>query len=217
MESYVRAAMFNDDIKKQSSHYHDCHQIIFIKKGEIEININGKVKTAKSDDIIIVSRFENHSIKVLSPIYERYILRINNNLPFDNKVFSIFTNRPQNFSNIISVAERNAEFNHILVKIVNEINLNDSLSIQLQNMLINELLIYVYRLLPKESINFDNENFNQIVKLKQEFETNYQLQYNLKELANKYNMSTSTLSHSFKKIVGISVFDYLLSCRIARM
>jgi len=215
LESYVRAAMFNDDIKKQSSHYHDCHQIIFIKKGEIEININGKVKTAKSDDIIIVSRFENHSIKVLSPIYERYILRINNNLPFDNKVFSIFTNRPQNFSNIISVAERNAEFNHILVKIVNEINLNDSLSIQLQNMLINELLIYVYRLLPKESINFDNENFNQIVKLKQEFETNYQLQYNLKELANKYNMSTSTLSHSFKKIVGISVFDYLLSCRIA--
>ena len=207
--------MFNDDIKKQSSHYHDCHQIIFIKKGEIEININGNVKTAKSGDIIIVSRFENHSIKVLSSIYERYVLRINNNLPFENKVFSIFTNRPQNFSNIISSTIKKSEFNNIFEKIVKEINLNDSLSVQIQNMLLNELLIYVYRLLPENFTDFDNESFSQIVKLKQEFETNFQLQYNLKELANKCNVSISTLSHSFKKIVGISVFDYLLSCRIA--
>ena len=42
-----------------------------------------------------------------------------------------------------------------------------------------------------------------------------QLTDGIKELAKKYNLSISSLSHQFKKITGMSVMNYLLSCRIA--
>ena len=36
-----------------------------------------------------------------------------------------------------------------------------------------------------------------------------------RSLAKKYHISSSTLSHQFKKITGVSVFEYLVSCRLA--
>ena len=62
---------------------------------------------------------------------------------------------------------------------------------------------------------FDNQGFELILKLQKEFEENYSLYYSLEDLAKQYNISVSSLSHQFKKITGMSVMDYLLSCRIA--
>lgn len=215
MSSYVKSAFYSEDIKKQSSHYHDCHQIIYIKEGKIELNINEHIKTANTGDIIIISRFENHSIKILSNIYKRYVLRISANLPNDDKVFSIFTNRPKEFNNIIFLNKNKNDIENILNRIINEYSSDNSLTEKLQNLLINELLIYISRILPYEMNDFNSKGFNLVRNLKNEFETNYYKEFRLDDLAIKYNTSVSTLTHTFKKIVGVSVYEYLLSCRMA--
>ena len=215
MNSYIKSAVYSDDIKNQSSHYHDCHQIIYIKEGSVEVDINGNIETASAGDIIIISRFENHSIKILSSTYKRYVLRVAVNLPESDSVFSIFTNRPQKFNNIISVSENSNEFKYIFERIVDEYHSHNSLSEQLQNLLLNELLIYVSRFLPYEISSYDFKGFNMILGLKSELENYYFKEFSLDDLAQKYNVSVSTLTHNFKKIVGTSIFDYLLSCRMA--
>lgn len=214
MSSFIKSAFYSNDIMKHSSHYHDCHQIIYIKTGCIEIAINGKSHSAYSGDIIIISRFENHSIKILSDDYVRYVLRLSTDLPHD-KVFSIFTNRPEKFNNIISVANQKITIENIFDKIINEFSFKSNFAEQLQNLLLNELLIYVSRVFPYELSDYNSKSFNIAISLKNEFENYYFMEFKLENLAKKYNVSVSTLTHTFKKIVGVSVFEYLLSCRMA--
>ncbi len=214
MSSYIKHAVFSNEIKKQSSHYHDCHQIIFVKNGEIEITINGCVKRAVGGDIVIISRFENHSIKIESPEYERYVLRISVNLPADDIIFSLFTNRPDNFDNIISLGNQKQSFERIFDKIVFEHSLQNAFSERIQNILITEIMIYINRALPYQLIEYNPKNVSLVSSVKSEFERNYSSEFDLKNLAKSHNVSVSTLTHTFKKIVGVSVFEYLLSCRM---
>ena len=214
MKSYIGYAAFLKEIKKQTTHYHDSHQIIFVKSGKIDITINDKTKTARGGDFVIISRFENHSIKIFTPQYERYILRINN-IPYEDRIFSLFTNRPENFTNIISTANAKENFISLLDRIIFEHSKNDKFSVRYQNLLINELMIDICRLLPEEIYDFNDTDFNYVFNLQQEFENNYSFNFSLTQLADKYNISVSTLSHNFKKIAGLSVFEYLLSCRMA--
>lgn len=214
MSSYVKHAVFSKDVKKQSSHYHDCHQIIFITKGAIEITINGRQKKAKDGEVIIISRFENHSIRIISRQYERYVLRIDTALPADDMIFSLFTNRPDSFDNIIALNGDTERFESIFKKIVFEHSLQSGFSERLENMLITELLIYINRILPYQLSGYDKKTASLVSSIKGELENNYFSEFKLGELAKSYNVSVSTLTHTFKKIVGVSVFEYLLSCRM---
>jgi len=215
MDSYIKSAFYSEDIKKQSSHYHDCHQIIYIKEGSVELDINGNTETAYDGDIIIISRFENHSIRSLNHSYKRYVLRISANLPNDDKIFSVFTNRPKEFNNIISLKQSKNDIENILNRIINEYSSENSLTKKLQNLLITELLIYISRILPYELNEYNSKGFDLVRDLKNEFENYYYQEFRLDDLAIKYNISVSTLTHTFKKIVGVSVYEYLLSCRMA--
>ena len=214
MNALITHAIFSNDIKKQSSHYHDCHQIIFIKDGEIEITINGVCKTARGGDVVIISRFENHSIKIKSPRYERYVLRISVDLPFDDMIFSLFTNRPESFNNIITLGCQKKKFENIFDKIVYEHSLQNEFSKRVENMLITEIMIYINRIFPYKINEHNPKNTTLVSNVKNEFENNYSNEFNLENLAKAQNVSVSTLTHTFKKIVGVSVFEYLLSCRM---
>ncbi len=210
MTSFVRHAVFSDDIKKQPSHFHDCHQIIFIKKGEIEIAINGALKTARSGDIVIISRFENHSIKVISKQYERYVLRIAVDLPADDVIFAVFTNRPHNFGNIISLGSHVPTFRSLFDRLVSEHSLQGDFSDRLKDTIITEILIYLNRILPFKLAGYDSL----VAAVKSELENFYPNDFKLNELAKNQGVSVSTLTHTFKKTVGVSIFDYLTSCRM---
>ena len=145
MDRIIRSAVCSSDIAKKHSHYHDCHQIIFIKNGEIEIEINRDVKRAKSGDIIIISRFENHSIKVLSETYERYVLRISTDLSDMGRAYSVLTNRPESFKNVVSSGEKFSELCFIFDRICGERNNEDDFSSQMDSLLLEQLSSYLFR------------------------------------------------------------------------
>lgn len=216
MQGLIHSVYYSNDILKTSIHHHDCHQILFITKGEAEICVNNDVHIAKSGNIIIFSRYENHSVNILSQEYERYILRIRPTGYNDyNKIYSLLSNRPKGFNNIIDINHTKDEFQALFELIIAEHNSADELSEEMMCSHINRLLIMLYRSLPKNENYFESQGFELILKLQKEFEENYSLYYALDDLAKQYNISVSTLSHQFKKITGMSVMDYLLSCRIA--
>ncbi len=51
--------------------------------------------------------------------------------------------------------------------------------------------------------------------LQHRFAEQYDDPYTLEALAKEYNVSPSSLSHRFKEVTGMSVMEYLLSCRLA--
>ena len=216
MQSVIHSAYFSNDILKKETHYHDCHQIIFIKKGSVKFTVNATVHTAGSGDILIFSRYENHSVDIESGEYERYVLRIS---PFavntENKVCSLFLNRPSGFKNVISAGSLKGDFEDIFEKIIKEKNSNNIFGDEMQKLLLSQLIIMISRINPEISASFEDEKFDMIFDLQKRFENNPKEQYTLISLAKDYHISVSALSHQFKTITGFSVFEYLYSCRIA--
>ena len=76
MRSVIQAVYHSAETFSKHPHFHDCHQIIFILKGEAAFCVNSKRLHAAAGDVAIFSRYENHSVLECSDEYERFILHI---------------------------------------------------------------------------------------------------------------------------------------------
>lgn len=211
----IDSVYFSDDVLKKATHYHDCHQILFIKKGRIAVTINDSNHIASSGDLLILGRFDNHAISVLSDEYERYILRLRPSEIKNNRESSFLTIRPQNFKNLLNTGNYFDIFVSIFELILKEMKSSDIFSEQMKESLVSELFVYICRLESILDADLENRYISTVREIQNEFDKNCKKQYTLKSLAEKYHISESTLSHNFKAIVGVSVFEYLMSSRVA--
>lgn len=213
MQSIIQEVYYADDTLLKRQHFHDCHQLILIVKGEAELCVNGNALTAKSGDAVIFSRYENHSVSVCSDEYERFVLHID---PYvvnrKNPVYSLLTDRPMDFCNIINVSSCMAEIKNLFLRILLEHNSGSKLSDEMEQLLIKQLLITVYRC---TTINFDNSYDDVVARIKRQFENEYHKHFTLAMLAKQNSLSISSLSHRFKTATGVSPMEYLQSCRMA--
>ncbi len=212
MNKALHKSQFFKDLEQKNDHYHDCHQIILITRGKVRYCVNNVSGVAKEGQILIFSRYENHSLDILSEEYERYILWLEPGYnAIQTRFNSLLFNRPKEFSNIIDVFEDFTTFITLFKRITAECQTPQILSVDLQDILINELLILIYRKFP------DIDMFNEDVYFVQKaFESDCSKQYTIKELANQLNISPSSLSHLFRKITGFTVMGYLSCCRMAK-
>ncbi len=216
MSETIRTAYYSNDPFKMSSHYHDCHQIIFVLDGKLKVTVNGASYTAKSGSIALFSRYEDHSIEVLTTQYGRYVLRINPQLNSNQcKLYSLLSNRPQGFGNVFDLSDDKAELKNLFERMVKELNSSDPFAEDMLELLLNQLLIIMYRHTPDSYFYIEEEAFELVCNLQKRFETDYSSHYTLELLAREYGVSPSSLSHQFKRITGSSVMGYLNSCRLA--
>lgn len=219
MQSLIISAGFSDSRLGKSRHYHDRNQIIFITKGEIEITISGVLHTAKSGSLILISRLEEHSIKVKSDEYHRYFVEISPNILISKdesaQLLSVLVNRPESFQHVTDAAEFKEELLYCLCRIVEEKKRNDPLSEQMLDLLLSKFFIILYRSRPELFSGTSGENAEIVLQIQKEFEEHYQNNYTLQLLSEKYHLSIYYLSHLFKKVTGYSVMDHLKNCRIA--
>lgn len=216
MNSAIHSVYFSDKKEPTKPHHHDCHQLLFIVKGNAEIEANNEKVIAMPGSIAIFNRYEKHSVSAVSEEYERYVLTIN---PLSNysehKEYALLLNRPSGFCNIIDVSGRKHKIRQLFSEIIEEAGNEDDYSEEMQHSLINQLLITICRSNPANFPSLQSQKFDMIFEIQKMFEYNYKYQYSLKELSEKYSVSPSTLTHTFKEVTGYSVFEYLYSCRMA--
>ncbi len=216
MKKLIQEAYFSDNVLKKSAHYHDCHQIILILKGQVQVCVNEAKLQAGAGNLLLFSRYENHSVTIDSTEYERYVLHLDPSAGSrENRLYSLFSNRPGGFGNLLDIAAERDAFEEIFARIVAEGQAKTPLADEMRQLLVNQLLIMIYRRIPDSLQYLDEENFELVTALQRRFERAYREQYTLEGLAKDYNISPSSLSHRFKEITGSSVMDYLLSCRLA--
>lgn len=213
MLSPVLEAYFSSNAVRHHTHYHDCHQLLFIVKGSAEIRINNTVSVADAGHLAVFSRFETHAVHVLTPEYERFVLRINPAAGNGNRLYSLLFNRPDGFCNVIDTKEEAPVFHQLFADLVAEQHAYRRLTADLQQALVHTLLIRLYRCMPLSFLAEDR--FDVVFSLQQRFENDLHSTYVLADLAREYGMSASSLSHRFKEITGTSVMGYLQSCRLA--
>lgn len=195
-------------------HFHDSHQLLFITNGEASIKIQDTTIRAVKGQIILLSRFEKHSVTPATESFCRYVLRLSPSESSDELLYILFSNRPKGFEYLIDTGDDFDIFCFLLQKLTFEFENDKSMKKELIDSITKQILIYIYRKLPQLSYKAQDENFAIITKLQKTFETNFDKDFSLNQIASQNGMSVSYLSHTFKKITGTSVIGYLFKCRI---
>lgn len=55
MQSIVQTVYHSAETLLKKPHFHDCHQIILVLKGKVELCVNGKTPSARAGNIVIFS------------------------------------------------------------------------------------------------------------------------------------------------------------------
>lgn len=213
MQNFVQTVYYSAESFLEKPHFHDCHQIILILKGQVQVCINGASYTAGRGDIILFSRYENHSIVVLSEEYERYVLRIDPAIVNgESPVYSLLSDRPIGFCSVISIFPYLDDIVSVFKRLLCERDSRNKLANEMQQLTVKQLLILIYRCMPA---SFEGRYDDMVIGVKRQFENHYSQPYTLTELSKQYSISPSALSHRFSAATGMSVMEYLLSCRMA--
>jgi len=213
MENLVQTVYYSSEMLLKTPHFHDCHQIILILQGEVELCVNGTTLRAGAGDAAIFSRYENHSLRVLSAEYARYVLCIDPDVVNrKSPVYSLLTDRPAGFCNVVNITPHFEDIVGIFRALMAERSAEAELAEEMEQLLVKQLLITLYRNAP---VRFDSVGDTMVMDIKRQFENNYSQQFSLEGLARQYNVSVSSLSHRFREVTGVSVMGYLLSCRLA--
>lgn len=213
MQSTVQTVYHSSEMLQKHPHFHDCHQIILVVRGEVEFSVNDRHIRAGEGEVAIFSRYEHHSVRHCSDGYERYVLHLDSDVVNrKSPVYSLLTDRPVGFCNIIDVSQYKDEMIDLFQRMMLEHNSEAKLADEIEQLLVKQLLIMIYR---STSVDFDSTYDDVVVDLKRQFENKCHEHYNLDSLAKKYNISASSLSHRFQAATGVSVMEYLQSCRIA--
>lgn len=218
MDSCVISAFFSDFPSAAGNHWHDCHQLIYIAKGDARILVGDKEHSVKEGTVAVFNRFEEHSLFSNKDCCERYIIRISPEKMYTlfkkETVFSVITNRSEGFENCINVWEEREDFRYIFHKIVKEYNAPRSMSGDIINLYVKELLIMLTRFMPESLFEDESHISGMISKIGHLLETEYSSYHTLESIAERFNVSPSYMSHKFKEYTGISVIRYLNNCRM---
>ena len=95
----ILSAKYSENVKGYHSHYHDAHELLYIVSGRIAVNIGGQEREAGAGSLLVFSRFEEHSVRVLSSEYRRYTLLISSEFARgdDYLLSSVLVNRSGSF------------------------------------------------------------------------------------------------------------------------
>lgn len=220
MKRNIHVDFKDDSINIETTHYHNNFEIIFVTKGTSTFLIeNRKIKT-KKNSLVLISNLENHSMTIDNTPYERYVVSLDNLLKINLLPSEVYTktlqNRPKNFPYIFKFDDKDAEkIIHILKNLIEEKN-TEELSDQYSNLLINQLLIMIYRSNPIFFKNNNNEFENTIYKIQDFINENYKKDVSLDLIESKFYVNKYEVSRNFKKITGYNFKTYLILLRISR-
>lgn len=209
---HLFSAIFANDPVDLPNHDHTYNQIIYIKRGTIELTLSGKNFTLGAGSLLLLSRFELHDINIVSKEYERYVICIssvgNTNKSFPEPLENIIFNR------IVDCSSCKESLERIFEDIAEEATQNRRYKSQFLDLKLQELMIALYRIDPTLFPNNSYPGVLVIERLKKRFETDYSEDLRIDALAEEYHFSPSYLSHIFKEFTGYSPMAYLSACRL---
>lgn len=208
MSQSIQSAVYSETLTGRHTHYHDCHQLLYIVSGEADVAIGGETVRAKAGSLTIFSRFEEHSVTPLGADYCRYTLRLSPQT--EERFASILVNRAQGFRHVVYAPEAESLFCAILEEFTSDSPWRE----EMLEALLRQLLVRICRLMPQAAAAAEAPGAAVVRNIQRRFETHCAEQVRLSDLAREYHLSTSYLSHMFKMVTGASVMGYLQACRV---
>ena len=215
---YVLSAKYSEDTNGYTRHFHDAHEILYVVAGRIAVNIGGEEREAGEGSLLVFSRFEEHSVRVLAPEYRRFTLLISPDvvLGADNYILSsILINRGGGFDRVVDFKKAENEILPLMKAMTREYLEKPPMYEKTLDSMLMCLLVLLYRSHPQLFLENENANTEIVRDIQGRFERDHSEKFSLAALAAEYHVSSSHLSHIFKSVTGYAPIEYLMICRIS--
>ena len=215
----VLAVKYSHSPMHTGHHFHDCHQLIYIVKGDVRVHINGEECNASGGTLLLLSRFDRHAIHVQSSEYERYTLRISvDSAPKpseESELASVLVNHGEGFRHVIDLSTYRSDFEPLLKQMSEEYEQQPPRHEQMLRLSFQAFLIRLLRVAPYLLPDEHSRNALVIDRVRHYLESSYGENISLGALSDEYHLSPSHLSHLFKRITGYAPMEYLQECRMS--
>ena len=198
-------------------HIHECCELLYVINGEILTKVTQESYVVGPEQLLITCRLEGHSIEPITFPYERIVIHIDSALvqktgvsPF---LFSVLEHHPEGWNHLFDL-NKNPEIGELMEKLHSEINSNDSVSLEMSETLLYQLLLLLYRNFPESFTNTAKDS--QMEDAKRYIEEQLADFNSVQNLSKMYYMTTSHFIVRFKKHVGCTPHKYYNICRIAK-
>ena len=216
---------YKDEVMNEVAlHHHDFYEIYFFVSGKVTYNIESRNYTLQPGDILLISPMELHQ-PVFSQEqgnYERYVVWINKtflsrlDMPGQDLSRCFDTERPEH-SNLLRPDATKREYLIFLLSILlQEVRSGEYASDTAAMALLAQILVYINRLAIQGEHPVDNksESDSVVYRVLSYINENYNEDLNLDMLANKFFISKYHLSREFNRLVGTSVYRYIIQKRL---
>ena len=196
-----------------------AHQMIFVRRGEPILCVNGVRYTASAPCVLFISRLEQHSLQLSSGEYERCTVNFDPEvLPSgeEQRLLSVFTHRPEQFCHILRMDEQTAlRLTQFLSMACEEFARADGAFPRAVDDLVRCALLLLMRTNEEFFPDDAAGHAALIVAVRQTIEKNLCAELSLSELGQRFHLNPYYLAHRFKAVTGYSVKNYQLRCRVA--
>lgn len=211
-------------IKEVALHHHDFYEVYFFLEGNVQYNIESRSYLLSPGDILVIGPNELHQ-PVFGPEksgYERIVLWINGaflqqfNLPGQEITCCFDTTRPSH-TNLLRPDGTTRELLTFLFQLLLQESSSDAYASELYALgclaqtlaLINRLAARTLQNL-KPEVNTDSVVFRVLTYINEHYNEDLSLDF----LANKFFISKYHLSREFNRLVGTSVYRYIIQKRL---
>ncbi|MCI8442789.1 MAG: AraC family transcriptional regulator [Provencibacterium sp.] len=199
-------------------HFHNDYELLYVRSGAIRMRMGESRYEIHEPSLIFISRFEEHSIEILSTPYERYYAifcaETADRLIGDMRLMSVFKNRPAGFSHLFPCGELPAA--QLLFSLQQEYARPGPYSEEYAACLLRELLILTYRAYPGRFPFPERAVKNEIHEVQRYIDRHYAEPLQVSSLAAHFYIDPTYLSHRFRALTGYSPKQYIMLSRLAR-
>ncbi len=200
-------------------HFHNVYEMVYVCSGKALFQIENFCYEAGEKSLVFISKLEAHSVKILEGEYRRYYLLLS---PFqlertleDPRLRAIFVSRPAGFCHCFSVAEIAGKAEALLAVMAEETQNQGELSDVYCKALLNQLMVDCYRLRGSLFPTAEQKRDHAVYQVQSYLDRHFAEDLSISDLAQKFFLSPSYLSHAFRSWSGCSPKQYIMHCRIS--
>ena len=143
-------AQYSCEMGSTATHHHpNLHQMIYVRRGALALQIDGTAYDVHSPAVIFISRLEQHALSVRGEVYERYTFDLTpkERTPRqgDLRLWSVFTDRPSNFCHVLPVSGIEARLDVLSQMICEEHAREDGVYSHAADRLLEAMLLQLLR------------------------------------------------------------------------
>ena len=210
--------------KEVALHHHDFYEIYFFLSGNVSYNIESRNYLLTPGDILIISPNELHQpvFGAEKQNYERYVVWLNKSFleQFDmpgQEVSRCFDTERPHHTNLLRPDGVSRELINYLLVMLKQEAASDAYGAEMYTLgLVAQLLVIINRLAERSAQAAEpRENSDSVVyRVLAYINEHYNEDLSLDLLANKFFISKYHLSREFGRLVGTSVYRYIIQKRL---